>query len=184
MAVLRRQRPTRFHKHANVLLSFWRRRLHAGNCRGCGQVSWPCRENKNREILFLACLSVIRENLCSQKFPAIRYIWNSKNVWYGWVAAYVEMCVVCVPPTIRTIFISNVWSAVAWNKVWWIMFTEVRPPTATQLTKARMCQPTLLDTCVLWKHFNVHLSFVPNLFSNGFTFGDTIGLPLLEAVTQ
>ena len=30
-------------------------------------------ENKNREIFFLACLLVIRENLCSRKFPAIRY---------------------------------------------------------------------------------------------------------------
>ena len=42
--------------------------LHARNCRGCGQISWPCRENKKREIFFLVCLLVIRENLCSRKF--------------------------------------------------------------------------------------------------------------------
>ena len=40
----------------------------AGNCRGCGQTSWPCHEIKKREICFLACLLVIRENLCSWKY--------------------------------------------------------------------------------------------------------------------
>jgi len=29
--------------------------LHAGNCRGCGQILWPCRKNKNCEIFFLPC---------------------------------------------------------------------------------------------------------------------------------
>ena len=29
--------------------------LHTENCRGCGQMLWPCREKKNSEIFFLAC---------------------------------------------------------------------------------------------------------------------------------
>ena len=38
--------------------------FHVVNCNGYGQTSWPCHENKNCEIFFLACLLVIRENLC------------------------------------------------------------------------------------------------------------------------
>ena len=32
--------------------------FHVGNCRGYGQISWPCRENKNRKFFFLVCLLV------------------------------------------------------------------------------------------------------------------------------
>ena len=48
------------------------REIVGGMVRHCGPGKG--RENKNREIFFLACLLVIRENFYSRKFPAIRYL--------------------------------------------------------------------------------------------------------------
>ena len=47
--------------------------FHARNCRGCGQTSWPCRENINHKIFFPGMFVGDLRNLYSRKFPATRY---------------------------------------------------------------------------------------------------------------
>ena len=86
MAVFHWQRPTRFDKCGNLTIVSTLKmhtvghHFHAGNCRGCSQTLWPCRENKNRKkVFFLVCSLVIRENLCLRKFPAIRYHFEQNN---------------------------------------------------------------------------------------------------------
>ena len=91
MAVFRRQRPTRFDKCTNVLLSFWRWNtgslFHSVNCRGCGQISWPCHENKNRKFFFLTCLVVIRMLAKISRCTVIVAMWPVK-----WVVSTVVQC--------------------------------------------------------------------------------------------
>ena len=74
----RQQRPTRFDKRGNLTfvltlkIMLWVtisiRKIIGGVVRHCDfVVKTKC------EIYFLLCLSLIRENLCSRKFTAIRY---------------------------------------------------------------------------------------------------------------
>ena len=87
MAVVCRHWPTRFGKCGSLLVSFqhwntcwvlWQgHHFHSWNFRGCGQRSWHCGKMKNHKIIFLPCLLVVRENLCSQKF-----LWNT--CWVLW----------------------------------------------------------------------------------------------------
>ena len=57
MAVFHRQQPTCLDKHGNLTIVSTLKmavghHFHAGNCRGCGQTLWPCRENC--KVFFLA----------------------------------------------------------------------------------------------------------------------------------
>ena len=99
MPVFRWQRPMRFDKHGDILLLFRRyihtegHHFHVKNCRGFGQIKWPCCEKKKIVKFFLACLLAIHENLCPRKFLAIRYIhWHLMSQRF-FLKCEVECCV-------------------------------------------------------------------------------------------
>ena len=77
MAVFRQQRPTRIDKCGNLTIVSTLKIPGVGHHFVGEVVGGAVRHRdlvaKSRNFFFFACLLVIRENLCSRKFPAIRY---------------------------------------------------------------------------------------------------------------